>query len=91
MNKADLVSVLAERSGLYNKQATALLDDLADVVQAQLATGGEVTLPGIGKLAVTERAERTGRNPQTGEAITIPARKAPKFTPASRLKEAANG
>nr|WP_286255641.1 HU family DNA-binding protein [Marinobacter shengliensis] len=66
---------------------TAIVDALGEIVHEQLAHDEEVALPGIGKLSVTQRAARIGRNPQTGEAITLPATKTPKFRATKSLKE----
>ena len=59
-------------------------------MQSTLKKGGSVTLVGFGSWSVTKRAARTGRNPKTGEAIKIKARKAPKFTPGKGFKDALN-
>lgn len=66
-------------------------DDFVAEVTEMLKRGEEVAIPGIGTLSVIDKAERPGRNPFTGEAITIPAKKAPKFVPAGALKAAVNG
>ena len=66
------------------------LKALADQAHAAAFSGQEITLPGIGKLGVTHRAARTGRNPQTGAEIQIPAKRAPAFTPAKAIKDACN-
>jgi len=87
MKKSDLVAAIkpANASAAVTE---SVLDALGAVIQEQLSGGGEVTLPGIGKLSVTERAARTGRHPQTGEEIKIAARRVPKFTAAKALKDA---
>lgn len=97
MNKAQLIETLIakhseKRESIQISKAdmTAVVEGLGEIVQAQLAQGEDITLPGIGKFAVTERAARAGRNPKTGEAIEIPARKAPKFSAAKTLKDALN-
>ena len=97
MNKAQLIEVLVEkhhakRENFHFQKAdmTAVVDGLTEIVQEHLAQGQEVTLPGIGKLSVTERAARSGRNPQTGEELEIPASRAPKFKAAKALKDAIN-
>ncbi len=89
MKKSELVALIkpANASAAVTE---SILDALGSVVQEQLAKGGEVILPGIGKLSVTERSARTGRNPQTGEEILIDAKKAPKFSAAKALKDAVN-
>lgn len=97
MTKNHLIDALidghhAKRESQYIQKAdmAAVVDSLGEIVQQQLASGEEITLPGIGKLTVTERAARTGRNPKTGEAIELPATKVPKFKPAKVLKEVVN-
>lgn len=97
MNKAQLIEALidkhhAKRESVSIQKAdmAAVICGLGELVAEQLRAGHEVTLPGIGKLTVTDRAARTGRNPQTGEAIDIPAAKVPKFKAAKVLKEAVN-
>lgn len=90
MKKAELVALI-KPANTSAAATESILDALGSVVQEQLAKGGEVTLPGIGKLSVTERAARTGRNPQTGETIEIAAKKTPKFSAAKALKDAVNG
>ena len=88
MNKKELVSAIAEKAEIKKVEAEATLNALIEVISEGLANGDEVTLFGLGKFEVRERAARNGRNPQTGEAITIPATKAPAFKAAKALKEA---
>ncbi len=96
MNKAQLIDAIAKNwadkrdGGVPKAVAEAAVDTLTAVIERELTTGGEVTLPGIGKLSVTQRAARTGRNPATGEALKIPAKKAIKFGVAKALKDAVN-
>jgi DNA-binding protein HU-beta len=90
MNKQDLVKKLSDSAGLRRTEAESALDVLGAVIQLELAAGGEVTLPGVGKLAASKRPARTGRNPKTGEEITIAARVSPKFSAAKALKDALN-
>lgn len=97
MNKAQLIEALQQKHHqkreshyIQKNDMAAIVEGLGELVAEQLKAGGEITLPGIGKLAVTERAGRTGRNPQTGEAVEIPAAKVPKFKAAKALKEAVN-
>ena len=92
MNKTQLIDAIACCSGTQVTKATAdvVLERAAAIITKELATGGEVTLPGIGKLSVTQRAARVGRNPATGEALKIPAKKAIKFGVAKALKDAVN-
>lgn len=91
MNQAQLIDAIADdpRNEGFGKTAVKfVLDSQARITQSALAIGGEVTLPGIGKLTVKVRAARTGRNPATGAPLDIPARKAPHFSAAKALKEA---
>lgn len=87
-NKAQLVSDVATATGLTKKDATAAVDAVFDSVQATLAKGEKVQLIGFGNFEVRSRAERKGRNPQTGEEIKIPASKVPAFKPGKALKDA---
>jgi DNA-binding protein HU-beta len=88
MTKAELVSSVAERSGLSKKDAGAALEAVLDSITGALAAGGKVQLVGFGTFEVRQRAARTGRNPQTGEDITIAARTVPVFKPGKALKDA---
>lgn len=90
MNQAELVSVIAHEAASPKSEVERVLKVLGTVTQEALKEGDEVTLPGIGKLRVSQRAARTGRNPQTGAAIEIAAKKAPKFTALKVLKDALN-
>lgn len=94
MNKAQLTEALIQRHHqlreshqISKADMTAVLAALSDVVASELRAGNEVTLPDIGKLTVTEREARTGRNPQTGAPIALPATKAPKFKATKALKD----
>lgn len=93
MNQAELIAAIAQANQHTTNKTTvkAILDAQADIVHAQLAIGGDVTLPGLGKFSVARRAARTGRNPATGAEIQIAARDTPKFSAAKALKDAANG
>ncbi|MDK2125291.1 HU family DNA-binding protein [Parachitinimonas caeni] len=86
--KKELIDTLAERTSHTKDSVETLIDALGEAVQAALAQGNEVVLPGVGKLTVKERAAKAGRNPKTGEAITIAARKVPAFSAAKALKDA---
>lgn len=89
MKKAELIESILDHcpTAGTKKSVELMLDGLATTVQEALANGREVTLPGLGKFSVTERAERAGRNPQTGEPMTIPAARVPKFKAAKALKD----
>ncbi|NLY54456.1 MAG: HU family DNA-binding protein [Firmicutes bacterium] len=88
MKKTELVSRIAEKSGLNKKQSEAALDAFVEVVQEALQAGEKVQLIGFGTFEVRHRAERTGRNPGTGEEIIIPASRVPAFKAGKVLKEA---
>lgn len=90
MNKADLISSIAEKSNLQKKDAEKALNAFTETVEGALANGEKVQLVGFGSFEVRQRAERKGRNPQTKEAITIPATKLPVFKVGKDLKEAVN-
>lgn len=87
MNKNELAKRVAEETGTTKAEALRVVEGLVAVVQSELANGGKVSLSGFGTFAVRDSAARTGRNPQTGAEITIPARKVPKFTAAKGLKD----
>ena len=90
MNKADLVAAMAEKAGVSKKDAEASLKAFADVVAEELKKGEKIQLVGFGTFEVSERAARTGRNPQTGAEMTIAASKAPKFKAGKALKDSLN-
>ena len=90
MNKSDLIAAMADKAGVSNKDAGACLDAMFDVVADAVAAGNEkVTVPGWISFEQTVRKARMGRNPQPGEAISIPATKAVKVSAGSKLKAAA--
>ena len=91
MTKTQLVAALAEEMGSDKKTANAALDAIGSLVAREVAGGGAVTLPGIGKVACRARPERQVRNPQTGETMTKPADRAVKVTIAKALKDSVNG
>ena len=90
MNKADLVAAMAEKAGVSKKDAEASLKAFTDVVAEELKKGEKIQLVGFGTFEVSERAARTGRNPQTGAEMQIPASKAPKFKAGKALKDTVN-
>ena len=90
MNKTELVAAMADRAGLTKKDADAALKAFTEVVEETLKAGDSIQLIGFGTFEVAERAERTGRNPQTGAEMVIPASKAPKFKAGKALKDALN-
>jgi len=91
MTKTQLVAALADEMGSDKKAASAALDAVTAVVSKEVAGGGAVTLPGIGKVYCRERPERMVRNPATGEQIRKDADKVVKVTIAKALKDSVNG
>ena len=87
-NKQDVIAKVVEATGLTKKDATASVNAVFDTVKDYLAEGEKVQLIGFGNFEVRERAARQGRNPQTGEAISIAASKVPAFKAGKALKEA---
>lgn len=90
MNKTELVAAMAEKSGLSKKDAEAALTAFTTTVAEALKAGDKIQLVGFGTFEVSERAARTGRNPQTGAEMVIPASKAPKFKAGKALKDGIN-
>ena len=90
MNKSELIAKMAEKSNLTKKDAEAALKALVESVEEALENKEKVQLVGFGTFEVRERAERTGRNPQSGKEMVIPASKAPKFKAGKALKDLIN-
>lgn len=90
MNKSELIEYIAGCADLTKASAGRALDALIEGVTETLQKGGEVSLTGFGTFAVGKRAERMGRNPRTGEEITIKSARTPKFRPGKILKDALN-
>jgi len=90
VNKAELIDTVAAQADLTKSDAASAVDAVFSTITKSLSGGNAVTLVGFGTFAVTDRAARTGRNPRTGEAITIPASKSPKFKSGKALKDALN-
>jgi len=90
VNKNDLVAAVADAAGLSKADANKAVDAVFDGITGALKKGDEVRLVGFGTFAVAERAASEGRNPRTGEKISIPASKQPKFKPGKGLKDAIN-
>lgn len=90
MKKDELVSAIAEKTGLKKADARSAVDAFVDVVTEELKKGDKVQLVGFGTFEVAERAAREGINPQTKEAIHIAASRAPKFKPGKALKDTLN-
>ncbi|AGF48352.1 DNA-binding protein HU-beta [Candidatus Kinetoplastibacterium oncopeltii TCC290E] len=90
MNKTELIDHIAVNTGISKAAANRAIDSFLDAVKNTMKKGETVTLVGFGSFAVSTRAERTGRNPRTGEAIKIKETRIPKFKPGKALKEAVN-
>lgn len=90
MNKTELIAAVAEAAEVSKKDSEKVLKAFVDVVTEELKKGEKVQLVGFGTFEVTERAAREGRNPQTGETMTIAASKAPKFKAGKALKDLVN-
>ena len=90
MKKSDLVDVIAEKSGVAKSQAQSIVDDLLELLSDALSKGEKIDLRGFGTFSVRDSAARTGRNPQTGETIQIPARRVPGFKPGKELRDRVN-
>ena len=90
MNRAELIAAMAEKAGLKQKEAEKALKAFTEVVAEELKKGDKIQLVGFGTFEIGERAAREGRNPQTGETMTIAACKAPKFKAGKALKDAIN-
>jgi len=88
MTKTDLIAKVAEQTGLTKKDAEVAVSAVLGTITDELAKGEKVSLTGFGTFEVKERAERMGHNPRNGEAMKIPASKAPVFKAGKALKEA---
>ena len=88
MNQTDLIAAVAEQSGLSKADVGKAVESVVGTITQALAKGEEVRIAGLGTFGVSDRAERSGRNPQTGEAITIAASKVAKFTASKAVKDA---
>ena len=90
MNKTELIAAVAEKAEISKKDAEKAVKAFTDAVAEDLAKGGKVQLVGFGNFEVSERPAREGRNPRTGETMTIAASKTPKFKPGKALKDEIN-
>lgn len=88
MTKAELIDKIASGTGLSKADASKALDTALKAIQSALKKGQKVTLVGFGTFSVAKRKARKGRNPRTGDVITIPASRIPKFTSGKALKDA---
>lgn len=90
MNKQDLIGAVAETSGLSKSDASKAVEGVFDAITGSLKKGDEVRLVGFGTFSVTKRKASTGRNPRTGEPMTIKASSQPKFKAGKGLKDSVN-
>ena len=90
MNKNDLVSKVSDETGLSKSDSAKAVDSVIEIITSELKSGGDVRLVGFGTFLVSKRKATTGRNPQTGAEIKIPAANVPKFRAGKSLKESLN-
>ena len=90
MNKNDLISTVADNSGLSRSDAGKAVEGVFDAIQDSLGKGEEVRLVGFGTFSVAHRKASTGRNPRTGEAVDVPAKRVPYFKPGKEMRNALN-
>jgi integration host factor subunit alpha len=90
MTKADIVEKIYEKVGFSKKESAELVEVVFDIIKSTLETGVKIKIAGFGNFVVKEKADRRGRNPQTGEEITISARKILTFKPSQVLKTSLN-
>ena len=88
MTKADFIDKVADRSGLSKRDAASAVDAFLDSITDCLVSGEAVSFTGFGKFSPQQRKARQGVNPRTGEKVTIPAAKVPKFSAGTALKQA---
>ncbi len=91
MNKAQLIETMSKKAGLSKADAEKALNAFIDAVKTTVKKGDKVQLVGFGTFELSKRSARSGRNPQTGEAIKIKAAKAPKFKAGKAFKDLVNG
>ena len=91
MNKEELVQEISKKANVTQKEATEVLSSLIDTIKKTVAKGKKVTLVGFGTFEPRKRAARTGRNPQTGKELKIPAKTVPAFTAGKKFKTVVNG
>jgi DNA-binding protein HU-beta len=87
MTQSEVINHFAEKFGQKRAQAKEFFDELANLAQTEVKTNGEFVLPGFGKLVLSERKAREGRNPATGETIQIPAKTTLKFRVSKSMKD----
>lgn len=90
MTKNDIIDLLYEKTGLSKKGCASAMESTMDIIKEELGKGNNVKISGFGKWTVKSKKDRKGRNPQTGEAMTISARKIVTFKPSNILKDVLN-
>lgn len=90
MNKAQLIERLAEKTKLTKSQSEVVLDAALEIIRKTVARGDEVKLVGFGTFSRLNRKSRTGRNPKTGQPVSIPGAKVPRFKPGKEFKDSMN-
>lgn len=90
MKKSDLVEAISAKTGVAKAQAQTIIEDVFELISDALASGDKIDLRGFGTFSTRDSAARTGRNPQTGETIQIPARRVPGFKPGKELRDRVN-
>jgi DNA-binding protein HU-beta len=90
MNKQELIAVVADQTGLARTDTARVVESMLETITAELNKGAEVRLVGFGNFSVSRRKASTGRNPRTGEPMSIKATSQPKFRPGKVLKDAVN-
>lgn len=90
MNKGELIAKMADDAGITRTQATEAFDSLLESITKTLKGGKKVTIVGFGTFLTSRRKARTGRNPQTGKALKIPAKRVARFTAGKQLKNSVN-
>lgn len=88
LNKAEFVTVLAERYELTKKDATEMYENVFGVLAEVVSEGNEVSIPNFGRIKIVDHAERNAHNPKTGESVVVPAKKIPRFQFSKNMKEA---
>ena len=91
LTQTEIVNHLADKSGLKRAQAKEFMNELANLAMGEVKRSGEFTMPGFGKLVLSQRKEREGRNPATGAKITIPAKTTLKFRLGKAMKDSVGG
>jgi DNA-binding protein HU-beta len=90
MNKSELAVMMVKDSGITKLDALKIIDGIIDTITCELKSGNKVTLVGFGSFSTVLRKAKKGRNPRTGENITIPSKTVVKFIPGKKLKEVVN-